>query len=62
MVAIKEIEVFQDQSVIRRHLIMITRELQILHKLSKMKNNKFTVSLLDVFVNPEAVKDHTKLS
>lgn len=61
-VAIKEIDVLQSDRVIHKHLIMISRELQILHKMSKLKNNNFIVQLLDVFVNPEASSDFNKLT
>ena len=33
-----------------------------MYKLSKMKNNQFTVKLLDAFTNEEALEDQRKLT
>lgn len=62
-VAIKEIH-FIDKSDyhLNRHSLMVARELYLLAKLSKIKNNGFTIHLLDVFVNPEAHEDYSLLN
>lgn len=60
--ALKVIEVLGEQNrKTHKHLIMISRELYILYKLSTMKENTFTIKLVDVFMNDEAYQDPTKL-
>jgi hypothetical protein len=54
-VAIKEIKLRGGNS--RKHLLMIAREVYILHKLSQEKNNEYTVKVREMFTNPEADTD-----
>lgn len=54
-VAIKKIMLNLDPKYIRKHLILISRELYILKKLSEFQNNMFTVRLVDAFVNEDAI-------
>lgn len=54
-VAIKVCRVLKaDPVIIQKQLVLLSRELVILHKMSKMVNNDYTVKLLDVFVNRKA--------
>lgn len=61
-VAIKSQVITDDQDLRRRHLIMITREFETLSKMTRFRNNHFTVQLLDAFVNEEANEDPSKLT
>lgn len=61
-VAVKRIRLIDDDRARRKQLIMLIREISILKKLSSMKNNQFTVRLLDAFVNPEAKSDPASLT
>jgi len=51
----------KSEYVMRRHALMVAREVYILNKLSRDKNNNFTIRLLDVETNPEAHEDFSKL-
>lgn len=62
VVAIKEILIAQDTMNLEKVLIMITRELEILYKMSKFPNNGFTIQLLDVLFPAAAEADPNKLS
>ena len=50
IVAIKIINLITNRSeaLTVKHLIMISREIYILYKLSKMKENSFTIRLFDI--------------
>jgi serine/threonine protein kinase len=61
-VAIKVQKLAQKNPQRQNHLIKLIREVQVLHKLSKMANNQFTVQLLDVFTNHEAYEEPSKLT
>lgn len=61
-VAIKVIKLrIETELMATKHAIMIARELYILSKLSKLRANIYTISLLDAFANPEAYFDPSKL-
>jgi serine/threonine protein kinase len=55
-VAIKKmtIEADTDNESFKHSLKLVSREIEILHKISTLKNNDFTVKLLDIFVNSDA--------
>lgn len=57
-VAVKIIDVINNSpQVAQKHLKMLAREVHILYKFSKMGNNTFTIQLLDMIVNEEALTD-----
>jgi len=61
-VAIKKIEIEVDTDITKKLLILAVREVEILYRLSKAKNNNFTLRLLDSFVSDEAEQDPSKLN
>jgi mitogen-activated protein kinase 1/3 len=62
VVAIKKIEIDLDTDITKKLLILAVREVEILYRLSKVKNNNFTLKLLDAFISDEAEEDPSKLS
>lgn len=60
-VAIKKIEITLNHPQTHRHLVMVCRELQILYKLAMLKDNFYTVRLLDAFVPQYAEQDPSTL-
>jgi len=61
-VALKKIEIDVDTDITKKLLILAVREVEILYRLSKAKNNNFTLRLLDAFIPDEAEADPSKLS
>lgn len=63
-VAIKHIRLShcKSEEVYRKLLIMTIREVEILMKLSKMKDNFYTVKLVDAFTTDQANEDNSKFS
>jgi mitogen-activated protein kinase 1/3 len=62
VVAIKKIEIDVDSDITKKLLILAVREVEILYRLSKAKNNNFTLKLLDAFISDEAESDPSKLN
>lgn len=62
VVAIKKIEIDVDSDITKKLLILAVREVEILYRLSKAKNNNFTLKLLDAFISDEAENDPSKLN
>lgn len=62
IVAIKKIEIDVDTDITKKLLILAVREVEILYRLSKAKNNNFTLKLYDAFISDEAEADPSKLS
>lgn len=58
-VAIKQIKF---KLVAKKLVIMLIREIELLQKLTKLKNNDFTIRLIDVFINDEAYDDMAALA
>lgn len=62
-VAIKVINIMMpNRDVLRRHLLMIARELYILCQLTALKQNCGTITLIDTIANPEAYEATDKLT
>jgi serine/threonine protein kinase len=54
-VAIKVCKLLKSgHGIVQKQLVLLAREMIILHKLSQFENNDYTVKLLDVFVNRNA--------
>jgi hypothetical protein len=50
-----------DSPNLSKILIMVSRELELLNKLAKQKNNGYTIRLLDVFIPTKALEEPTQL-
>lgn len=63
MVAVKKIDLDNyDSKHQQKYLVMVAREVYILHKFRQLENNCYTVRLLDCQVNKEALADPSKLT
>lgn len=51
-----------NEYVNHRHLIMVAREIYLLVKLTRMKNNTFTIKLADIKVNKEGENDYNQIT